>query len=159
MPAWSPDQRDQAIALVAEVGLSAASRRTGIPKPTLCRWTGGTTAGTFHRAQTANAIETHKLNAAERREALKLGLLRRAEVELQRLGAPATVHKLAASGREITVHLAEPEPTDRRAIATTLAILLDKHLLLDGQATSRIETIAPETAEAIDNVVQMRRAS
>ena len=36
--AYSPEQRSAALALVAQIGVTAASRRLGIPKNTLCRW-------------------------------------------------------------------------------------------------------------------------
>ena len=145
------EQRAQAVAVYQAKGLAAAARETGVPKPTLHRWAAEAGLDTERLtkrsdAKTAAATQTRQLSMAERRAVLAERLLSLAETELDRMRAPVNETRVAASGKVVTWTEAEPSPQDRRAIATTAAILLDKSLLLSGEVTSRSETISADDA-------------
>lgn len=56
----------------------------------------------------------------------------------------------------IQVRLPEPSPTDKKNLATTLGILMDKALLLSGDATQRVET-AKLSGSELDAQLKYRR--
>lgn len=56
----------------------------------------------------------------------------------------------------IQVRLPEPSPTDKKNLATTLGILMDKALLLSGDATSRVETAKLSSGEVTDRLQHFR---
>lgn len=56
----------------------------------------------------------------------------------------------------IQVRLPEPSPTDKKNLATTLGILMDKALLLSGDATSRVETAKLSSGEVTDRLLHFR---
>lgn len=156
---WSDEEKQRALAIWQEHGLAAAVKATGIPE--------GTVASLAHRKglashapeTTRQAVAVRKLAREQRVAILADRLLDEAEAELERLRRPVVERRVSATGKLISWEEDEPAPGERKAIATTVAILFDKSQLAAGQATARVETITADTAEAIDNVVQMRRAS
>ena len=58
--------------------------------------------------------------------------------------------------RMVEVVLAEPSPADKKHLATTMAILIDKASLLSGDATSRVETSALTGDQVKDRLVHYR---
>lgn len=56
----------------------------------------------------------------------------------------------------VEVALDEPSPTDKKHLATTLAILVDKASLLVGDATSRVETAKLSGTEVADRLKHFR---
>jgi hypothetical protein len=154
--------RESALAVYRDRGLATAARETGVPKSTLRRWAQAAGMDTARlsahtRSQTMAAVEQHRLTMAERRIAMAEALMTEAEVELTRLRQAKAERKLSASGKEVTWELAEPEPGDRRNIATTVAILLDKSNLLSGEVTSRTESLTAEQArERVAEILQLR---
>lgn len=78
--------------------------------------------------------------------------------------APHTVKEIKLVGmgggvqelRLVEVPLKEPTPAEKKALATTMAILLDKGLLLSGDATSRTETSSLSRGQAEDRIKHIR---
>jgi len=58
--------------------------------------------------------------------------------------------------RMVEVVLAEPTPADKKHLATTLAILVDKASLLSGDATQRVETSALSKEQVTDRLKHYR---
>lgn len=147
MPEKHPDAvRQEAIALTEQFGAAEAARRLGIPRGTVSGWFSKSGRGATRGEQTRAATEQHALSRDARVARLADALLREAEDEVKRLRMPVTMHKASATGKLVTWEITEPEPGDRRNIATTAAILIDKSQLLAGEATSRSEVSGPEQA-------------
>lgn len=120
MAKWTPEQRAEALELYVELGPSAASERTGIPKGTIGWWASEAGIRTDGAERTAAATEAAALRWAERRANLA-----------DRIGAVA---ELALVQTEAAL-----EDDDRKAkdFALTMAVLIDKAQLLSGDATVR----------------------
>lgn len=58
--------------------------------------------------------------------------------------------------RMVEIPLKEPTPAEKKALATTLAILVDKAALLSGDATSRTETGSMTRGQAEDRIKHIR---
>lgn len=113
---------------------------------------------------------TNKLEAAAKRRFVqrKAELANRmadgAEVLLGQIFSPHVVKdvKVLSMGREagqqaqmIEYTLSQPSPADKKHLATTLGILLDKSLLLTGEATSRTESVqlnGDQTKERLQHI-------
>jgi hypothetical protein len=151
--------REAALAVYRDQGLAAAHRESGVPKSTLRRWAkaaGMETArlAAHAAARTRAAVEQHQATLAQRRVAMAAALMTEAEIELTRLRQPKVEWKMAASGKEVTRELPEPEPGDRRNIATTVAILLDKSSLYSAKATESLT--AEHAREKVAEILQLR---
>lgn len=96
------------------------------------------------------------LSREQRVAALAEKALTEAEIELTRLRAPLTLHKLSASGREVSIDLAEPEASDRKAIAQTFATLFGQSQLAAGHATSRTEVVGEERVQRVADEIRRR---
>lgn len=132
MAVYTPEQRQQAVALYQQVGTAETSRQTGIPTRTILTW--ASEAGAVAHAGREKTAEA-RAASAERvvadwadyrsREAAAAGAtanrLRRELVERMEAGA---------AGRDV------------QAMAIAYGIMVDKAELLSGNATSRIETWA-----------------
>lgn len=136
---WTESQKTEAIQLVAEFGLAHAWRETGIPKPTLVRWCKDAGVERFHPEQTRTAIDALQARAEMLRESLRLGLLEKAEDLLERMDAPHTEFK-GKDSDEVTYPIAPASAVQN--YATSAAILIDKHLLMSGEATGRTESVS-----------------
>ena len=104
--------------------------------------------------QTQNA-NTDKLEAAakrrfvQRKAQLANKMADGAELLLSQMFSPQVIKDVRPVGmgggvqevRMIEYTLPEPSPADKKHLATTLGILLDKSLLLTGEATSRSENV------------------
>lgn len=145
---YTPDQRQHAIDLAVAHGASEAARRAGIAEGTIASWMHRSGIGILAREQTLARVEAKQATLAERRAKLALALMGDIERLRLQLFAPALERKAMASGKEIEVvdiHHDEPTFSDKKALMTTIAIAVDKVLLLSGEATSRTELIgAPE---------------
>lgn len=58
--------------------------------------------------------------------------------------------------RMVEVHLDEPTPADKRALATVFGILVDKASLLSGDATQRVETSSLTKDQVTDRLKHFR---
>jgi hypothetical protein len=58
--------------------------------------------------------------------------------------------------RMVEIQLSEPSPADKKNLALTLAILVDKASLLSGDATSRVETSSLTKDQVADRLKHMR---
>lgn len=58
--------------------------------------------------------------------------------------------------RMVEVHLDEPTPADKRALATVFGILVDKASLLSGDATQRVETSSLTKDQVADRLKHFR---
>lgn len=172
---WTDEQRDQALALVAEVGTSEAARRTGVPIGTIGSWAhrAGVTAPDVDTtaAKTAARVAT----TAERRARLAENLLGDLEIIRERLTAPMTERVVrtvslgnnAGSETEIVdVELDMPKPADQRALMAAITAGLDAIQVALGEATERIELLTseppertPEAEADVAQVLELVRAS
>jgi transposase-like protein len=130
---YTPEQRTQALELYRTDGPRAAAATTGIPPGTISAW--ATRAG----LQT-DCVE----NAAVRVQAAQL------KWEERRLDLANGIGELAAVARDRALEEARNgKPRDAQALATTMAIAVDKAQLLTGAATSRHEHV-----DSIDAAVE-----
>lgn len=149
----TPEQRQQAIDLALESGQSEASRRTGIPIGTIVSWM--SRAGLTTHATETLAVANHAraLTLAQRRAKLAEDLMGDIERLRLQLFAPCLERKaMSAAGvgiEVVDIHHAQPTFGDKKALMTTIAIAIDKVLLLSGEATQRTELLgAPDRARA-----------
>jgi hypothetical protein len=160
---WTELQKQRAMELFEQHGAAEASKQTGIPIATISSWArrAGKTASSPERsAQVAAKLHT----IAERKGALVLGMLSDIERLRLQLFAP-TVEKKAmvvslghAAGSELQiaeVELDHPTFAGQNQIVASLTTLLDKVLLLSGDATARIEQtgVAAESRAKAEGVV------
>jgi transposase-like protein len=170
---WSPELKDEALRLFYEQGAAAASRQTGIPSGTIRAW--GTQIArvkpvTDPAAVAAERATLKALSIAERKAVLTSNMIDDIERLRSQLFAPAVERKaFVVSGgqmRAATIEIAEVEldqPTfaDQKNIVAALATLLDKVLLLTGDATARTETITSGDVQerALAAVRQLRNVA
>lgn len=145
-PKVSAEEKARALAIYAESGPAEASRQTGIPRGTVSQMARRAGVTVTRSEQIAGAVEAAKATMAQRRAELADIMLREAQVEMQRLRSSVRESRVSAKGDLVQWEEPEPSPADRRAIATTAAILVDKSNLLSGEATSRSETLSVEDA-------------
>lgn len=128
---YTDEQRDEALALLAEVGTAEASRRTGIPKGTIASW--------GHRAG-VNGPEVRNVTEAARMVTAATLAERKAQLagDLRSLAAKA-VAKLAEK-----IDADEVSPRD---LVSALTAAVDRLQLLTGEATARIEQTGTEPAQ------------
>ena len=142
---YTPAQRKEALALYEEHGPAEASRRTGIPSPTIRTWA-------MRDGRTTRVPPSHKTRAAT-------GAARRSWAE-HRLELAA---KTGAVADELLGRiLAARRASDVRALATGFAALVEKGQLLDGGATERVELSEAERIERVralrDQLAERRAA-
>lgn len=139
MATYTAEQRSEAIALVAEVGLAEAWRQLHIPKPTLVLWC--QKAGVERSAveQTRKATETHMAVQRELRERLRTMLLEKAVDLIERMDAPHVEFK-GKDADQVEYPIAPASAVQN--YATSAAILIDKYRLEVGEATGRTETVS-----------------
>ena len=156
---------------MAEVGQSETARLTGIPHGTIASWAkrSGVTSpepGLIMKAALANQASwaTRKVELAHR-------LTDDLERLRQQLFAPTVERKvvvvsdgatLGSHAEIVDVERDAPTHADQKAIMTTLAIGVDKVLLMLGEATERIETLPPQRTPEIEQelakVIELRSA-
>lgn len=112
---------------------------------------------------TPEKVSRRELNLKGRRLNLASRLLDEAETLLDEMHAPSVRHevKVVPQGRDMgseveIVEVTEPSApaSDKRNLAVSAAILIDKSQLLSGEATSRNEDLTPE--ERRDRLRQIR---
>lgn len=136
-------EQDRADALEAyiEHGTAEASRLTGVPVRTICRWAGEAGLAQAKREQTEAAREALSADIDERRVGIRDLLLQAAEVHARRS--------------------LEAKPREAQALATAAAIMLDKFRLEMGEHTQATRSESVGVAEAakakVDQLAARRR--
>lgn len=100
----------------------------------------------------------------EQKQRLAMRMVGKVDLLLDQLNAPHIVTEIKTVGmgggmqevRIVQVTLNEPPPSDKARLATTLGILMDKALLLSGDATQRVET-AKLSGSELDAQLKYRR--
>lgn len=142
--AFTEQERNEAVAIVADKGLAAAWRETGIPKPTLVRWCKDAGVERFHPERTRAAVDALQQSAALAREQLRAELLERALDLLERMDEPHVDFK-GKEASEVTYPIAPAAAVQN--YATSAAILIDKYRLEMGEATGRQESWTNDYAD------------
>jgi transposase-like protein len=145
---YTPEQKAEALAILAQAGKAEAARRTGIPMGTIGSWASraGVTAPSSEVIAELNASRLGTMTT--RKAALAEQLLGHAVRIAGQLDAP-TVEKVVkvvgfgggVSGTEVVeVPYDRPPTADQKRIAETVGVLIAQVQLLTGEATSRVET-------------------
>ena len=142
------DTKRKAVELANEVGNAEAARQLNLSAGTIASWRSRLGVASLQREKTRAAVEARSLSRADRIGKLAETLLDEAEKEIKRLREPRREHRATGNGDLVSWTEPEPAPQDRRAIATTVGILIDKSQLLAGEATSRTEALTADAARA-----------
>lgn len=142
---WSAEHREQALALLRDgAGVREVERRTGVPRSTLSAWAQAAGVQVAGAEQTAAATNGARIRWAHRR----------AEIA-DRMG-DLIVGLL--DGIETT-----EAPRDKKDLAVTAAVLVEKAQLVSGGATSRGEVLDEqrrrERVAALEDELAQRRAA
>lgn len=135
---YTPDQKAEALELLATLGKAEAARATGIPEGTIASW--------GHRAG-VRAPDAPQIRAAA--EAVQAAWAVRKVALGEKLGT--LCEKMAT---KIDERLDEDSLRGVRDLAASIAILVDRAQLLTGGATARTETVE-RTTEAEAEVAQV----
>lgn len=171
---WTPEQRAEALKLLAEVGKAEASRRLGIPAGTIAAWgaRNGVSAPVLSTERTA-AVNAKALTIAERKAHLAERMLTEAEGMIGQLHARTYERKpmVVSDGPSVGSHIEiaevvydRPPTADQKRIVEAVSILVDKIQLLTGEATARTEALGAEApkrehlANVVDQLAQRRVA-
>ena len=125
---YTAEQRDAALELYREVGPAEAGRRLSIPSGTVRSWARRNGCAAVATENRRAAVEAARLTWEQRRSGLTV-----------RLGEVAA---------ELLERVKKAEPGEAKALATALAILVDKAELLSGRATERTEAGAAVNMDA-----------
>lgn len=142
---WTPAQRAEAVALLRDgVGVREVERRTGIARTTVSEWGQAEGIEVAGAAQTANAVNGGRIRWATRRGEIA-----------DRMGD--LIVALLDDVETATV------PRDRKDLAVTAAILIEKAQLVSGGATTRHEQLDADRrrarVEALADELAERRAA
>jgi hypothetical protein len=132
---WPEEVVKAALAAYVEVGLSEASRRTQIPKPTIAMWAKQhgvlSTSRDERYAQTGLMTERRIERAREQRLALRERMVERVHDLLDRMDAPH-IDFVGKDGREVIHPIAPAQAVKDYAIS--VGVLIDKMRLESGEA-------------------------
>lgn len=154
---YTEQERADALALCADMPLGQAARQTRIPKSTLGTWCRRAGVRTFAVQQTREANEAREVGFEERRQNIAETLYAEVERSLADLDGPVAVYAMGRDGLG-TGTAPQPNPKDRQARVVAVAVLLDKALLLTGQATERVDDTGEYDLEADLRAAQARDA-
>lgn len=142
---WTPEQKADALRLLAEHGKAEAARRTGIPAGTIASWGVRCHVAAPTPEALRPVVEARQIAWAHRK--LDFG---------ERL---ATLAGKAADALE--ERLDNRVATGIRDHAATIALLVDKAQLLTGGATSRDEVVqrTPEAEQELAQVLELVRTA
>lgn len=162
MPPWSQEAKTHALDLLTNGNTPPdVAKATGIPRRTITQWANdnGIRSTAQARQKTARAREVLEAVTAEKRADLAAGLLADAQRLRTQLFAPVIEKRAMAiavghdQGQTIEVahvDLDRPTPTDQVKIMTAVAIAVDKIQLLTGEATERLEHVAPDRSPDLE---------
>ena len=152
MGKWSPDDKAHALDLLANGTTLADTHHTsGIPKQTLSRW--AKDAGLDVVRNTEKTARATMASLEQRRTKLASDLMDDADRLRRQLFAPCVERKavtvsdghMTGSHVEIVdIDRTQPTFAEQAKIMVSLGIAVDKLQLLTGQATERVEHVAPE---------------
>lgn len=133
---YTDEQKAEFVAIVREVGLAEAARRTGVSKTWLYELS--RKAGVnYDPAQTANATAEMQERRERLREEIRTKMLEKAHDLLGRMDKPHVEFK-GKDADQVTYPIAPAGAVKDYAIA--FAVLLDKYRLEVGEATGRTES-------------------
>ncbi|MGP5484586.1 hypothetical protein ACTXMZ_16555 [Brachybacterium alimentarium] len=112
---YTEEQKAEALRIYKAEGTTAASKQTGIPKPTISSWARRDGMHTVRNQNTAAATEAATVDAAAARATVAGNTIRAADK-----AASTILERLEAEA--LTIPL--------RELATVYGILVDKHVLL-----------------------------
>lgn len=146
---WTDAQKAEALRIFREGGAAEASKQTGIPIATISSWARRAGVRVTESDRPAQ-LEARRLTIAERKGALVVGMLDDIERLRTQLFAPTVEKKAMVVDKELViaeVKLPQPTYADQNRIVASLTTLLDKVLLLSGDATARIEQTGQQAAD------------
>ena len=171
---YTPEERAEALELLAQVGKAEAARRTGIPAGTIASWGSRSGVTAPPAAATAVATAARVATIAERKAVLAEELVGDIERLRRQLFAPTVErkalvvsdgHNQGSHAEVVDVKLTQPTFPDQRQIMTSVAIAIDKVQILTGEATQRIESTTRaepaerrQRAQGVDDELAARRA-
>lgn len=133
---YSAEEKQRALDIYVERGLSAAWRETGIPKPTVASWARRENLQTFASENQQAAIDAHSQQAEVMRARIRVTLLEKVEDLLSRMDAEHIDFK-GKDADAVTYPIAPASAVQN--YATSVGILIDKYRLEAGEATTRDE--------------------
>ena len=151
---YTPEQKAEALRLLATVGQREAARITGISPGTIGSW--GARSGVRAPEPDHLGLAARAATLTERKQELADELLTRARRMIAQLDASMVEKKahVVSDGRGLAsrievseVHYDRPPTGAQKQIVETIAILITQVQLLTGNATSRIETNPTTQAE------------
>jgi len=152
MATWSPQAKTDALTQLADGHtLAQVHHDTGIPKPTLTRW--AKAAGIDVARSTEKTANATHASLEARRARLASDLMDDADRLRRQLFAPCTEKRamtvsdgqLNGSHVEVVeIERAQPTFAEQSKIMVSLGIAVDKLQLLTGEATARVEHLAPD---------------
>lgn len=154
---YTDDERRDALALYETDGPRAVEAQMGIPAGTVVGWARANGVQTRSIETASAATRRSVLTMAQRRAELAAGLMDDIDRLRGQLFAPCVERKAVVlnqggfQGQAVeVVDVQREQPTfgDQKAIMTSLAIAVDKVLLLTGEATSRTEVVTTGPIEA-----------
>lgn len=153
---YTQAEKAEALALYETHGPRAVEAEKGIPASTVVDWARAANVRTRSVATKSDAVQASILTLAERKAALASEILDDLERLRQQLFTscverkPLVVSDGAREGSHVEivdVETEQPSFVDQKAIMTSIAIGVDKVLLLTGEATSRVDV---RTFDALD---------
>lgn len=145
---YTPEQREEALRLYADLGPAETGRQMGIPSNTIRQWARRAGVTGPRAKQVAKAVEASKAAMSERRSRLAEDLMGDVECLRMQLWEPCVVHHFTSDGEMATGELAQPTFSDQVRILTSLGIAVDKLQLLSGEPTARNENITIDERRA-----------
>lgn len=142
MPVYTEEQRTEALRIYVEDGPDIASTQTGISVRTIYRWAaaeGVSTTATSERTQAATTAA--KARAALNRAELQALLVEQAVKALHAMDeqVPKVVTVIEGRSRSEHYEMTPADPRDKKDLALTAAVLIDKYRLEGGEVTGRTE--------------------
>jgi transposase-like protein len=170
---WTAAQKAEALRIYQDQGAAAASEATGVPIATISSWArrAGKTAVTPERQA---RVAAKQLTIAERKGELVVGMLDDivklrgqlfAEYVEKKPMIVSDGHKEGSHIAVASVRLSRPAPVDQLRIVEAATKLLDKVMLLSGDATARVEQTGQAAASraaaitVIDELAARRTAA
>lgn len=141
MPAsrHSPEQRQEALNIYREHGVAVAHRQTGIARTTISTWARRTGVRTDAPSLTRAAVEQASLNAAEKRERMRVDLLDLALHAAERMRTPHEEF-VGVEGKRVVYEL--PPAGAFKQYSQSIKDLIGVLRLESGEATGRTESVA-----------------
>lgn len=129
---YTQEERVEALRAYEEYGTSKAARLLGIPRGTINTWAHKAGARTERSENTRAAVEAKKTDNALRRANIASRLLDIAEGLAAELDDSVVVYAFGGRYNDFNeAKASKPQPRDKQAILTSIAIALDKSMALE----------------------------